>query len=289
MEELSFPPREEGNFTNSHGRKIHTYIWKPQGQPRGLVFLSHGYAERLFPYYERVAKAGAAQGLLCFGHDHTGHGLSQGERVQVAGMDEYIKPVIEHSNNMVSQYPDTPLYILGHSMGGLIALLTVLETQASNMFSGLVLMGPLIELDPNLAGGPMKFMAMVMSKVWPSLSLKGIDPKMVTSDPDWQKKKTEDELHYQGGAKALHGHVLVTVLDSLPKQFSQVTTPYIIVHGAEDKVCSPKGSEKLHAATSSKDKTFKVIPGGLHNLFLEPEPIQNEAIDSCINWIVERL
>lgn len=283
------PPREEGNFTNSHGRKIHTYTWKPQGEPRAIVFLCHGYAERLFPYYEAVAKSGAAKGLLCFGHDHTGHGLSEGDRVQVAGMDEYVKPVIEHCNTVVTQYPGLPLYILGHSLGGLIALLTVLETQDSNVFTGMVLMGPLIELDPNLAGGAMKFMAMLVSKIWPSLSLKGLDPKQVTSSPEWLKKKEEDELHYQGGAKALHAHVLVTVLDSLPKQFAKVTTPYIIVHGAEDKICSPKGSENLHAGTSSKDKTLKVIPGGLHNLFLEPEPIQTQAVDSCIDWILERL
>ena len=67
-------------------------------------------------------------------------------------------------------------------MGGLIALLTILKTQESGLFSGIVLMGPLIALDPAMAT-PMKvFMAKAASRFLPSFSLGGIDPALVTSD-----------------------------------------------------------------------------------------------------------
>jgi len=216
------------------------------------------YGELMTPYYNKLAEEAAARGLLCFAHDHVGHGRSEGETVQASSMDEYVDPVIAHCKEMVAKHPSLPLYILGHSMGGLITLLTVLREQDDVKFAGMVLMGPLIELDPNMAGCFMKFLASVMSKVAPGFSLKGVDTKLVTSDKEWQSTIDSDALHYHGGAKALQGHVIIQCLDSLPKQFSKVTLPYLILHGGEDKICTPSGSEALHAAASSQDKTLKV-------------------------------
>ena len=94
-----------------------------------LLFLCHGYGERLTPYYEQLALEGTKRGFLCFGHDHIGHGRSEGERVQLNDMSEYVDPVVTHCKDKKEKYPGLPLYIVGHSMGGLITLLTVLKTQ----------------------------------------------------------------------------------------------------------------------------------------------------------------
>lgn len=280
---------EEGSFS-WEGRKLHTNTWTPRGQARALVFICHGYGERLSPYYDAVGEAGAGKGLLCFGHDHTGHGQSEGERVQVSSMDEFVDPVLVHCKAMTEKHPGLPLYIVGHSMGGLISLLAVLSTKEPTLqFQGMVLMGPLIEIDPALASGFMKFLAMVASKVWPSFSLKGIDVKLVTSDKGWQERKTTDPLHYHGGAKALLGYVLIQAVDSLPAQFSKISLPLLILHGAEDKICSPGGSEALLEGVSSQDKTLEMIPGGLHNLYLEPEPLGAKLVATSLDWIVARI
>jgi alpha-beta hydrolase superfamily lysophospholipase len=94
----------------------------------GLYFR---YAERLTPYYEEVALEGNKRGFLCFGHDHIGHGLSEGERVQIGDMSEYVDPVVTHCTAVAEKYPGLPLFLVGHSMGGLITLLTVLKTQVT--------------------------------------------------------------------------------------------------------------------------------------------------------------
>ena len=120
---------EQGVFTDVLGRALATYTWRPEGEVRALVFLCHGYAERLHPYYEELAQEGNRRGFLCFGHDHVGHGVSEGERVQMSDMAEYVDPVITHCTGMAAKYPGLPLFMVGHSMGGLIALLTVLKTQ----------------------------------------------------------------------------------------------------------------------------------------------------------------
>ena len=81
-------------------------------------------------------------GLLCFGHDHVGHGRSPGVRTVVASMDEYTGPLVAECKRMQGKHPGLPLFILGHSMGGLITLTADLENPG--LFSGVVLSAPLI-------------------------------------------------------------------------------------------------------------------------------------------------
>merc|ERR1719244_296064 len=279
----------EGELTEGLGKKLKTYTWRPDGEIKALVYMCHGYAERLFPYYNELAVAGIGAGLLCFGHDHTGHGHSGGEKVQVSSVDEYVDPVLLHCQQMSSSYPNIPLYIVGHSMGGLISLLAVLKSQESELFSGLALMGPLLELDPKVAGPVLQLMARVTSKVWPSLAMGGVDTNTVTSNEHWKNVKINDQQHYHGGLKAKHGAVVLNVLKGLEKKFIQLKTPFLILHGAEDKVCDPAVSKKLHSLSPSLDKTLNIVDGGLHNLYIESEPIKSNAIGTTISWIVDRL
>ena len=79
------------------------------------------------PYYEHLALEGNKRGFLCCGHDHIGHGLSGGERVQIKSMEEYVDPVVSHCTAVTKKIPGLPLFLVGHSMGGLIALLTIMK------------------------------------------------------------------------------------------------------------------------------------------------------------------
>ena len=82
-----------------------------------------------------------------FGHDHQGHGLSEGKRAFVDNVDEYVQDVIQHCVEMKSQHQGLPVYLYGHSMGGMISVSTVLRN--SSFFKGLILEGPLIIPDPH--------------------------------------------------------------------------------------------------------------------------------------------
>ena len=85
------------------------------------------YAEHLGPGYTELAEVGMSEGFLVFGHDHVGHGLSEGERALVGDMGQLTDPVIQHCREKVDQYPGLPLFIIGHSLGGLITLLASLS------------------------------------------------------------------------------------------------------------------------------------------------------------------
>lgn len=275
----------EGELKDEDGRKLFTIQWKGAEPVRGCVFICHGYAERCTPYYDGVAREAVKRGMLAFSHDHVGHGKSEGERVQVESMDWYVKPVIKHINMVKEQNPGLPFYIVGHSMGGLITILTAMEQP--DLVQGLVLMGPLVEPDPKMATPFKVWLAKVVSRIWPSFSMGGINTDTVTTDEEWKQKKAEDPLHSHGGFKARHSYVLLQALDKLV--LPSLTTPFLILHGAEDKVCAPKGSTKLHENATSEDKTLSFVENGLHNLYIEVDPIKSNSLKHTFDWIDQRL
>ena len=132
------------------------------------------------PYYTELAEEACSQGLLVFGHDHVGHGESEGDRVIVNSMSEYTEPVIQHCKEVMSKYPDKPLFIVGHSMGGLITLQTSLSPNCPQL-AGIVLMGPLIKPDPENASKLQIFMAKIASKIVPTFQIGELKTDLVTS------------------------------------------------------------------------------------------------------------
>ena len=82
--------------------------------------------------------------------------------------------------------------------------------------------------------------------------------------------------------------VLLNALKELSTKFSDVTTPYLMLHGAQDKICSPDGSKDFHKESKSDDKTLNMVETGLHNLYLEKEEIRNDAISNTLSWIEQR-
>ncbi|CAL4130043.1 unnamed protein product, partial [Meganyctiphanes norvegica] len=134
---------------------------------RALVFMSHGFAEYL-AWYEELAQRFAAEGILAFGHDHVGHGRSGGTRCHVNSIMDYVMDVLQHCDDVTKQHPGLPLFLLGHSMGGMIAVRTAMERP--DYFKGVVLMGPLLVPNPTEATPIMKFLAKLVSRVLPQIS-----------------------------------------------------------------------------------------------------------------------
>ena len=152
----------------------------------------------------------------------------------------------------------------------------------------MVLIGPALELDPNLASPFMKWLARNMSGWWPSFDkLPGIDPAAVTSDEAWQREIREDPMNYHGGFKARWTEVALSAIERL--EMERVTAPFLVIHGAEDKIVEPAGSEELFRKSGSRDKQIVVLPGSRHNPYLEVEPIKTRAIEETFAWIDNRL
>ena len=109
-----------------------------------------------------VCRVLAAKDYLVFGHDHIGHGESDGKRAYIENVDHYVDDIIHHSMELKvssllrtldwlsgqEKYKELPIYIIGHSMGGMIALRSVLRHPG--YFSGMILNGPLVIPGPQV-------------------------------------------------------------------------------------------------------------------------------------------
>ena len=278
--------------TTDDKKEIHYVVsmWRPKLEtPRGFLFLCHGYGEYLSPAWEGVGRILAARGFLTFGHDHVGHGKSDGERVQVQDSfdEDYAAQVVLHCRERKKEHPELPLFILGHSLGGLIALLAVL--QEPELFSGAIMQGPAIEVDPTMATPFNIFLAKWLGHFLPSMQVSGIKKDKITRDKEWVQRLKEDPLNWHGGLKLRQGYKGLLALENLAGRMPELTLPMLIQHGEEDAICRPQGSKMLFEKISSEDKELKMYEGAFHNLFIETEGVAEKCFKDEIDWLEKRL
>jgi len=130
---------QSGNFTAQDGTSIYWKGWTPDKAPKAVVHVIHGYAEHIDRYGNVVGELLPA-GYAVFGTDHRGHGKSEGKRGHVKSFQEFIDDEKQFWHNIIqTKFPGIPYFVLGHSMGSLIAM-NYVEQNAVGM-KGLILSG----------------------------------------------------------------------------------------------------------------------------------------------------
>ncbi|XP_042529185.1 monoglyceride lipase isoform X2 [Dipodomys spectabilis] len=193
------PYQDLPHLVNADGQYLFCRYWKPVGKPKALVFVSHGAGEHC-GRYEDLAQMLLRLDLLVFAHDHVGHGQSEGERMMVSDFHVFVRDVLQHVDLVQKDHPRLPVFLLGHSMGGAIAILTAAERPSH--FSGMVLISPLVVASPESATTFKILAAKVLNLVMPNMSLGPIDSSVIS------RNKTEgsaDRLCHSRGAYQLMG------------------------------------------------------------------------------------
>ena len=279
--------KETSTFELNNETFFATY-WRPM-DVKALIFFCHGYAEYLSASYDEVAETLAKEGFLIFGHDHVGHGRSSGQRVQVSCIEDYVQPVLVHVKKVQRDYNDLPLFILGHSMGGLITINVLLAEQ--ELFQGVVLMGPLVTMNPLLATPFKRFLANIFCRILPSFAIGELIPEDITRDKAVVERVKEDPLNWHGGFRALHSYVLLQSTDALADgtALKKITTPALVIQGQLDKLVYPPGAQFFHDNVGSTDKKLVIHEQGFHNLYVELEDVKNLALKDTRDWLLRHL
>lgn len=287
------------HFTNARGEQLFCRTWSlpdPEKVPRAIVFMSHGFSEHL-GLYHLLGNAFQAHDIVLFGHDHVGHGRSDGKRVYVESVDQYVDDLFLHCKDMQRSYPHSPLFAIGHSMGGMIVLRACLNH--ATLFKGVILQGPLVIPGPPL--GPFDARVNFWTYLPTSLFLGALDvinPEMVlgqgvlslvTGDEEMKTMLRKDALRWMGGVKV---RLLLAFLDCLEDNLSllhEMETPFLALHGSKDWLCNPKGSRMLFdSAVAVEDKEIHVFDGAAHQLYLERKEIRDDAIRRTVEWVMNR-
>lgn len=275
-------------LVNGKGKQLHCCRWAPNTATdiRGLVFICHGFGEHL-QWYEDLALRLTATGLLAFGHDHVGHGRSEGVRGYIETVDDYVDDVLHHCDDMRLQYPGLPCFIVGHSMGGMIAIKCGMARP--EYFAGVVLMGPLIKANSAEATAPKIFLARMVARILPYIAVAKLKLDHVTRDEEMKTRMKKDPLRYQGGIRARWAIAGIDTLLYFEHHMPEVEWPFLILHGEKDLLCSPEGSHMLHNQAKSTDKTIKMFPSAYHHLYLELPEVRHEALQDTVDWITARV
>jgi len=287
---------------------FHATYWKPgtdlslkPGSINALVFISHGYAGYLGDEYDDIARKLISQigsGCLVFGHDHLGHGRttapSPEERVFATDMEEYTNPIVGHVTavqNLVKDVTSQPVFLLGHSMGGLISIFTILSRP--NMFKGFIGISPLIKMHPDNSKAPLVLLTKAIQRYWPRFTFPrfftGIDAKKITRRKTFVDMVRFDRLQYRGGIKARTAWFMFQSCERVQKGLMELKLPMLILQGGSDRLVDPKGSRRLVESSLSIDKEIQNYPEAFHNLLVELDDVKLDVEKRTVNWINKRL
>eukprot|EP00736_Rhodelphis_marinus_P012017 Rmarinus@m.24502 len=252
---------------------------------RGIIFLSHGVHEHL-GRYEEVARFFNEKGFHVFGHDHIGHGLSGGTRGDIKHINLLVDDVLHHSEIIKKSYPNLPLFLLGHSMGAMIAILAALKRK--NLYSGCILSGPAIIPDPATATPIAVSMAKICATVLPYLPVARVNRDFLTHCPEMREKHRLDPLINHSAVTARTAYSLLQGMDIVKGFAADVDFPYLIIQGTEDRLTNQDGATLLHTQSKSRDKKLIMYDGFFHELFNEPLRDRQRVYRDVAEWLDAR-
>ncbi len=272
---------EEGFFSARDGLRLFWHTARP-ASPAAHVAVVHGYAEHLGRHAE-VTRALVDAGYTAHLLDCRGHGQSGGKRAHVDRFDDYLSDLDLFLARVREQARGLPVFLLGHSHGGLIAARYLLDKP--DAVRGAVLSSPYFRL--KLAVSPVKIMAgKLMSRVLPSLPMKNeLKAEQLTRDVAIQNQTKSDPLYQQiatPGWFTASNAAQETVL----RRATEFVTPFLVLFGGADPIADPAAGREFHDAATSKDKAHKQYDGLLHELFHEPE--RDLVFKDVVGWLDER-
>lgn len=274
----------KGTLVGQRSLRLVYASFQPEQSPKAVAVLVHGYGEHLGRYHH-VIEVLVQRGYAVYGIDHRGHGGSQGSRALVERFEFFVGDLWQLVRQAQATHPNLPMFMIGHSMGGLIAFHYAVRFQAE--LAGLVLSGPLLESD---AAPHLKRIVRVLGKVAPWLPVAPVvegAESALSRDPRIQELFDADPLTYKQKMKAGMGYQLMRAIDAAQEFMPQITLPLLVMQGECDRMVSPNGAKRLYEQARSSDKTLKLYPECRHEIFNELE--KDEIIGFVADWLDERL
>jgi acylglycerol lipase len=273
-------PLEE-RIDSSKNIKIFVRSWRAESKPRGVVVVCHGVNSHGGQYLWAGEQLAAA-GFVVFALDLRGRGKSDGERFYVETVADYVSDVAAVVKLAKSRNPGLPVFLLGHSAGGVVSSVYTLENQQE--LAGFICESFAFQVPaPGFALAAIKGLSHFAPRL-PVLKLKNED---FSRDPKAVEALNNDPLTAHEIQPAMTVAALVRADERLREEFPLIKLPVLIMHGTDDKATVCHGSEFFYETVGSKDKTLKLYKGHYHDLLND---VGKEGVMADIKqWIEARL
>lgn len=275
--------RADLSVRTTDGLTLTGFCWRPAaGRPKAVVVIAHGYAEH-GGRYDQIMQTIAANRYTVTAVDHRGHGRSPGPRALVDTIDRYVEDLDRVVDAARQDSGQVPCYLIGHSMGGLIALRYALAYP--DKLAGLVLSAPAIKpaQEPTRL---QELLVRLIAKVAPGVALLPTAKRSLSSDPAINEAAARDPLFYHGRMKAGQAVAIVEAGREVITRTRYLEMPLLILQGTADQLVDPRGAEQIYRLTNNRagvDTGMITWPGMQHELLNEPDGAQ--VLEVIISWL----
>jgi alpha-beta hydrolase superfamily lysophospholipase len=257
----------EGDFKGVRNTKIYFQAWLPKEAAKAVLLIIHGLGEHCGRYMN-VVNHFVPLGYAVYGLDHIGHGKSEGKREFVRHFDDYTDTLAIFYKMVKEREGGKFIFLLGHSMGGLIASYYLIEHQDD--FQGAIISAPSIKVSDSISKATI-IMGKILSALTPSAGILALDANAISRDPEVVAAYINDPLVFNGKTTARLAAELLRAMLHVTAGAEKINLPFIVLQGSDDKLVDPEGAQLLYEKAASKDKTLKVYEGLYHEVFNEPE------------------
>jgi len=253
-------------FAAADGLLLTRQAWRPDGEPAAVLAVVHGYGEH-GGRYRGLAEDMAARGYAVHVYDLRGHGHSGGQRGHLGRFTDYLDDTAVYLAAVREEQPGRPLFLLGHSLGGLIATAYV-EDRPTDALAGLILSSPFLRLGMPVA--PVRLRAArLLSVVAPAMNVGNtIDPTALSHERDVVEAYDTDPLNHHVATARWAAEVLAAQGAALSAAGS-IRLSLLLLFGDADAVADPQAARELFSAAGSTDKTSRCYEDFYHEIFNE--------------------
>jgi len=242
----------------------------------------HGFGEHS-GRYTNIVQALIPHDIAVCAFDLRGHGRSSGQRGHVQHWSEFRQDVRAFLRHVRETVAAVPLFLFGHSMGGLIVLDYALAYPEG--LAGVIASGPVLG-QPGVSP-VLLWLSRVISRLYPRFSLNThLDASALSRDPEVVRAYEADPLVHSKASARL-GTELTATVERVQAQASQWHLPLLILHGSEDRLAPPEGSRAFFERVPIEDKTYMVYPGGYHESHNDIH--KDQAIGDLLRWLEAHL
>lgn len=286
----------EGTVTSAKGYQLYTRVYKPSTPVKGIVIFHHGVASHCCPdpgagflsYPAQFTSWCQAASVAIVTYDCRGHGRSEPteerERLFVFSMEDLVDDVYQVRKELADPLQPAggrvPVFMMGHSMGGLVTILTVLRDQSA--WQGAILHAPACDAERGLVLRIMAAVQSVLVPVIPYWRLVPVPPlKNVSWDAQVVKAMEADPYVNKKNLPVRTGRAFLDGFNAVATKSSTIGLPLLIMHSPIEKICVPAATKKFSEQVKSKDLTVHWIEGGAHDMMQghEGPTIQGHVID----------
>ncbi len=274
-------PETTGEFVSPDGIKIFYRQYQAESE-RARMVLSHGVGEHSGRYGNVIERV-LPKGFSVWAPDHRGHGQSGGKRGHVLNFVQYLTDLRLTVELAKKDMPgEMPCFLLGHSMGGLIAL--YFAQHYPELIDGVVASSPCLGMVIEIPAVK-KVLGSFMSYVWPGMTMgSGLDATKISRDENVVSAYKNDPLVHDR-VSARFFTELLAAMESVNQQASALNVPVLMQVAGEDYLVNADSSKHFFEKLTLQDKTLHVYDDMYHEIYNAPEDQKERVLDDLEDWL----